>query len=289
MSDTSRPSVSVVTPSYNQAAFIEDTIQSVKRQTYDDLTHIVVDGDSDDGTVDILKSYPDLKWISEPDEGQADAVNKGVEMADSDIVGWVNSDDPYVYRDVIESVVKVFERDEVDIVFGHSLLIDGENRVLRVLHVPEFDIEKLRRHCYLLQPSVFFRREVLAENPLDTSFNYSLDYELWLRLADYEWTRLDKILAADRNYGERKTHAGSDESRLETIELRKEHGVYQESGFAMKQLFDKVDWRVQRVWGLPALYDVLNSPDSAFAIDIQKPPLARALRTQLYQRKQKLA
>ena len=91
----SQPLVSVVTPSFNQAAFIEETIQSVLKQDYPHIEHIVVDGGSTDGTVDILQRYPHLRWISEPDCGQSDALNKGFAMARGEILGWLNSDDTY--------------------------------------------------------------------------------------------------------------------------------------------------------------------------------------------------
>ena len=90
------PKISIVTPSYNSAKFIEDCIQSVLKQNYPNFEHIVIDGGSTDGTVEILKQYPHLKWISEPDEGQSDALNKGFKMAEGDILGWLNADDVYL-------------------------------------------------------------------------------------------------------------------------------------------------------------------------------------------------
>lgn len=282
-------SVTIVTPSYNQRQFLEDTVESVRAQTYEDLTHIVVDGGSDDGTVELLERYPDIEWLSEPDEGQADAVNKGLERANGDIVGWVNSDDPYVYRDTVDAVADCFQRTGADIVFGHALLINGQNRARRVMHIPKFDIDKLERHCYIQQPSVFFRRHVIEDNLLDTSFNYSLDYDLWLRLRDYEWHRLDRVLAADRNHAARKTVSDATVARDETHRIRDERGIYDQPLFDARQMLDKINWRVQRVWGLPHLYEVLRTPDEQFAIDIEKPPVVDAVRTQLLRRKQELA
>lgn len=281
--------VTIVTPSYNQYTFLKDTIESVRAQTYNDISHVVVDGGSNDGTVDLLQQYPDLEWLSESDKGQADAVNKGFGRADGDIVGWVNSDDPYVYRDTIESVVEVFRRTDADIVFGHSLLIDGQNRALRVMHVPGFDIAKLERHCYLQQPSVFFRRHVIEDNSLDISFDYSLDYDFWLRLREYDWHLIDRVLAADRNHAARKTISDSTVSRDETRRIRERRGIYDQPLFSPRQFLDKIDWRVQRVRGLVHLCNVLRTSDDKFAIDVEKPSLCAAIRSQLLRRKQELA
>lgn len=279
--------VTVVTPSYNQAEYLPDTIDSVRRQTHEPTEHVVVDGGSDDGTVDVLASYDDLRWMSEPDDGQADAVNKGVEMTDGDVVGWLNSDDPYVYSDAVETAVEAFEETGADVVYGHALLIDGDNRPLRVMHVPRFDPVKLERYCFLLQPSVFVRRELLEEHPLDTSFSYSLDYDLWLRLREYDWTRVDRVLAADRNHGERKTF--DSESRAETVTMREERGFTDRTLFGTRQFADKVDWRLRRLRGLAHMRRLLQARDDAFAIDLERPGIARGARSQVYGRKETLA
>ena len=106
--------VSVITPSYNQAEFIEDTLRSVNNQTYKEINHTVIDGGSDDDTIEILKQFKaktesnqhySLEWISEPDEGQSHAINKGFQNATGDVVGWLNSDDVYFYRDTVERMV----------------------------------------------------------------------------------------------------------------------------------------------------------------------------------------
>jgi len=288
MPSSSELSVSVITPSYNQASYIHDTIESVRKQTYNDVSHVVVDSASDDGTVDVLRNYPELTWVSEPDDGQADAVNKGIKMSDGDVVGWLNSDDPYVYKNTLETVVETFERENPDIVYGHGLLIDGENRPLRVMHVPNFDYEKLERHCYILQPAVFLRREVIEEHQLDTSFEYSIDYDLWLRLRNYDWHRVNRVLAADRNHGARKTIAGSEDARDETVRLRERRGIYDRGRFQLKQILDKVDWRFQRLKGIPFLYRLLNTLEDELALDIQKTPLPTAIISQIYRRKQQL-
>jgi len=140
------PLVTIVTPSYNQGEFIEETLQSVARQDYDHLEHVVVDGGSDDETVDVLKQYEnryDLRWVSEPDEGQSDAVNKGFEKARGDVVGWLNADDVYYTRQVITSVVDAFrERPDIDVVYGDDVLMDRHSTVTRLRTLYEFDYER---------------------------------------------------------------------------------------------------------------------------------------------------
>jgi len=136
-----QPLVSIVTPSYNQGQFIEDTILSVKNQDYSNIEHIIVDGGSTDNTLEILKEYENsynLRWVSEPDNGQADAINKGFDMAKGEIIGWLNSDDTYFSSHVLTKVVEKFRQTEAKIVFGNDVLINQEQKELLTLK-QEFD------------------------------------------------------------------------------------------------------------------------------------------------------
>lgn len=281
-------SVSIVTPSYNQAKFIRDTIESVRRQTYSDITHIVVDGESDDGTLDILREYDDLQWTSEPDRGQTHAINKGFDRVDGDVVGWINSDDPYVYRDTVATVVDAFERTSADIVYGHALTIGPDNEFLRAHYLPQFDPKKLERHCYLIQPSVFFRRHVVAENKLNEAREYSMDYEFWIDLAEeHEWFRLDSVVAADRNHPTRKIIKDAEASLADTVELRKQREIERDLRFQIQQIIDKIDLRWRRIRALPIMLDILSS-SKEFAFPLQRRSLLRTLGTQLIRRKKRL-
>jgi len=285
----SHSSVSIVTPSYNQASFIRDTIESVRNQTYNDITHIVVDGESDDGTLDILRDYDSLYWISEPDRGQTHAINKGFKKADGDIVGWINSDDLYVYCDTVETVVDAFERTDADIVYGHAVTIGPRNKLRRVHHIPEFDKQKLQRNCFLIQPSVFFKKNILEYNRLNEDREYSMDYEFWLDLADdYNWHHLNSIVAADRNHQRRKIVQFKDQSRRDTNVLRKERGINEGILFELGQIFDSLDLRWRRIKAVPHLVKILSTPSERFAFGIKRSSLMSMLPGQLMGHKRNL-
>src|ERR1044071_5286481 len=178
--------VSIITPSYNQALYLEQTIQSVLGQDYPRLEYIVVDGASTDNSFEIIKKYNDrlAYWISEKDSGQAEAINKGFVRASGEILGWLNSDDYYL-PNTIAVVVKCFEENpDVVMVYGDMLAVDGDGRTLNVLKYKQLSLEDLLCFQIVGQPSVFFRRTALEKTGLlDTSFHFMLDHHLWIRLA----------------------------------------------------------------------------------------------------------
>jgi glycosyltransferase involved in cell wall biosynthesis len=212
--------VSIITPSFNQGRFIERTIQSVIDQDLNgwSIEYIVIDGGSSDQTVEVLRKYPHLRWISEPDGGQADAVNKGLRATSGEIVGWLNSDD--VYRPVaIASVCEFFEKHpEVDVVFGEADYLDEIDNLIGRYPTHNFLLSRLEEDCFLCQPAVFFRRRVVDRfGELDARLHYALDYEYWLRLArgGASFAYMPEILAGSRLYPATKTRAGRMDSHLE--------------------------------------------------------------------------
>lgn len=201
-------SVSIITPSYNQGQFIERTIQSVLDQGIPDLEYFVVDGGSTDDTKEILKKYKDrIRWISESDNGQAEAVNKGIRRTRGEVIGWLNSDDIY-YAGALSAVVTFFEKHpEVDVIYGDADHIDQEGNIIEPYYAEHWDYERLKEVCFLCQPAVFFRRRVTEwAGLLDDGLQYCMDYEYWLRLgACIPFIRINKKLAGSRMYEDNKT------------------------------------------------------------------------------------
>lgn len=200
--------VTIVTPSYNQGKFIRRTIDSVLSQGVGDLEYIVMDGGSNDETVDILKSYGDkLIWKSEKDKGQTDAVNKGIRASHGDIIGWLNSDDIY-YPGAVKKVLEVFEtHPEVNVVYGNAYHIAEDDSIIEEYYTEDFDYERLKDICFICQPSLFFRKKVVDKyGYLDDKLQYCMDYDYWLRLGKGEkFYRLNDFIAGSRLYEDNKT------------------------------------------------------------------------------------
>jgi glycosyltransferase involved in cell wall biosynthesis len=200
--------VSIIIPSFNQGEFIERTIQSVLLQDYRPIEIIVVDAQSNDNTIEVLKKFiktPEVRWISEPDEGHADGINKGFQLAQGEIVAWLNSDDVYFTKNVISTIVTHFEKHpEHDLVYGHVAIISRNDILLRFYLVPPYDANRIKRRNLISQPSVFIRKDIVKNEKLAVG-QIGLDYEYWLRLIqkNYKFFRINKILACDRHYAER--------------------------------------------------------------------------------------
>ena len=203
-----QPLVSVLTPSFNQARWLEDNLRSVACQTYPRIEHIAMDGGSNDGSRAVLESAgPRVRWKSEPDRGQSHALNKAFAESHGEIIGWVNSDDAYFDCRVVEDVVRFFDRNpEIDVLYGHAAYVNADGRILHYFWAPSFHNRLLRLYDYILQPTVFCRRRALGENLADETFEFAMDYELWLRLAqEHTFARLDRVIAIDRLQPERKS------------------------------------------------------------------------------------
>lgn len=192
---------SVITPTLNQAKYIEKTILSVLAQDYPNFEHIVIDGGSTDGTQEILRNYPHLKWISEKDSGQTNALNKGLKMASGDIIAWLNSDD-YYFDGVFAEVAKFFNKNPNErIVHGNAKLgIEAANQTIDLKHF-DYDFDEILQYWYGVtmptQPAVFFKRELIDENGyFDETLRYAMDFEYWCRISRRnKFNHIDKFFS----------------------------------------------------------------------------------------------
>lgn len=186
MNMVEQPLVSIITPSFNQGDFLEETIQSVISQGYRRLEYWIIDGGSNDDSLEIIHKYADrlTGWLSEPDDGQADAINKGFSKARGEIIAWINSDD--IYRpQAIDRAVSVFKsHPKVGLVYSDVDSIDASGDLFNRMYYEQWKLADLMSFNILGQPGVFFRRSVLeAAGRMDASYRYLLDHHLWLRIA----------------------------------------------------------------------------------------------------------
>ena len=203
--------VSVVTPSYNQAAYLERTLRSVLDQDYRELEYLVVDGGSTDGSVDIIRSYADRLawWTSEKDSGQAEAINKGIQRARGEIVAWLNSDDIYLPGAISGAVKACAAHPQAVLVYGNTRAIDAHDQTLNVLRYRQLALEDLLCYEIIGQPAVFMRRSAFqAAGGLDPSYHFMLDHQLWIKIAmQGEIVHVEEEWAAARYHPQAKNRA----------------------------------------------------------------------------------
>jgi GT2 family glycosyltransferase len=211
--------VSIITPSFNQAKYLEQTIRSVLDQNYPSIEYIVIDGASNDGSLEIIKKYGDklAYWISEKDSGQAEAINKGFARASGEVVAWLNSDDYYL-PDTISRAVKAFEENpDVVLIYANMLAVDEHGKTFNTLKYKQLSLEDLLCFQIIGQPTVFMRRSALQKTSgLNPSFHYLLDHLLWIQLAQH-----GKILHVDQTWSAARYHAEA-KNRAKAAEFGRE-------------------------------------------------------------------
>jgi len=226
------PTISLITPTRNQAAYIGETIASVRAQDLAPIEWIVMDGMSTDATPEILSAItdiPGLRVVREPDSGQSDAIDKGMKMATGEIVGWLNSDDlllPGALRTVAEAFA---QHPDAVAVYGAGRKIDATGARLKSVPARAFDRERLRTALYMLQPATFFRRKTYLEvGGLDHDLHYAMDWELLLRLSRRgEIAAIEQELACLRCYPGTKTEEGGWDRLAEIAQIGKRfHGAF---------------------------------------------------------------
>jgi glycosyltransferase involved in cell wall biosynthesis len=201
------PLVSIITPSYNQARYLEETIQSVLSQDYAPLEYIIVDGGSTDGSREIIQRFADRLawWVSEPDAGQTDAINKGFSRAQGEILAWLNSDDTYLPGAVASAVAYLQQHPEVGMVYGDANLVDEHGELIAKFPAAQTDYRRLRRgYVHIPQQAAFFRAALWRQvGPLDPTFYFAMDYDLWVRLA-----RLSQLHYLPQTWANFRLHGG---------------------------------------------------------------------------------
>jgi glycosyltransferase involved in cell wall biosynthesis len=257
--------VSIITPSFNQAAYLEQTINSVLDQEYSEIEYIVLDGGSLDASIDIIKKYADrlAYWVSEKDRGQADAINKGFARATGDIIAWLNSDDYYLAGAVGAAVEYFEEHPDVVLVYGNMLAVDEHGKTFNTLTYNSLTLEDLLCFQIIGQPAVFMRRSALeSAGGLDPSLHFMLDHQLWIRMACQ-----GRILHVDQTWAAARYHAEA-KNRAKAVEFGRE--AFRILDFAEHdKTFAPILARVRR-----RAYASANRVDSRYLLDGGQPAAA---------------
>lgn len=230
------PKISIITPSFNQAEFLDTTIESVLSQEYPNLEYIIIDGGSSDDSVKILKKYgKKIIWISESDDGQTDAINKGLKIATGDIIAYINSDDIYS-PDILNNIAKVFS-DGADWVTGDYEIIDEKGIVISSQSIVTRYKSFLLRHfspfilkitnSIIPQPSTFWSRKVFKKiGKLNKDLQFTMDYDYWLRVSKhFNLTYLPVTLSSFRLHGRSKSQTNHHAQFKEELATLRKNGA----------------------------------------------------------------
>jgi glycosyltransferase involved in cell wall biosynthesis len=224
------PRIAVVTPSFNTARYIGAAIRSVLDQDYPNLDYLVMDGDSTDDTLDVLRSFGDrIRWVSEKDQGQADAIRRGFEQTTGDILAWLNSDDlfnPGAFR----AIAAFFDsHPQVDVVYGDASYVDTAGKhIARCAHIEPFSRRRLLHYSdFIVQPAAFFRRSAYdAVGGINPRWHWAMDYDLWIRMAQkHRFAYISRELACYRWLKGNKTATGGFGRVDEIREMARTHGL----------------------------------------------------------------
>jgi glycosyltransferase involved in cell wall biosynthesis len=252
------PLVTIVTPSFNQAPYLEETIESVFNQTYSNIEYIIMDGGSTDGSAEIIKRHQKklAYWVSEKDRGQTDAINKGFAKAKGEILGWINSDDTLISNAVEEAVLFLGDQPDTGLVYGDANYIDEKSRVIGRFPAAQTDLVRLRRgYVHIPQQASFFRKSIWDQvGPLDPEFFFAMDYDLWVRIARKTEIRyLPRLWANFRLHRGAKTIDADDRCWPEMLKVHYRDGGSWFSPIVLKYYIRKlaapiIRWRRRRLF-----------------------------------------
>ena len=223
------PRITIVTPSFNQAEFLEETIRSVLLQDYPNLEYIVIDGGSTDGSVEIIREYERWLsyWVSEPDQGQSHAINRGFSRATGEVIAWLNSDDLLLFGALAAIAQAVLDHPEAVLIYGEANLVRRDSSFMNKNLSRAYDRRwLLEQGNPVPQPSAFIRRRAFSEvRGLDENLHFAMDYDLWFRLGDYgQVVYIEKPLSSMRTYPEAKTSSGDHRFFLEVRQVVERYG-----------------------------------------------------------------
>lgn len=228
MTDT--PLISVITPSFQQGKFISETIDSVLAQDYPNFEYLMIDGGSTDETIKIIESYQDdprLSWISEPDQGQVDAIQKGIRRSRGLIIAWLNSDDIYLHPHVLSEVRQIFVGNPTaQLVSGSGVIINSRSEPVKMIaYSPDkLKFEQIKYRNFVLQPSTFVKREVFNHAALNPAYSYVFDWDFWIQcLQMFTITPVNSRWTGYRFWESNKTAQGSSRRTHEQALLAKKY------------------------------------------------------------------
>jgi glycosyltransferase involved in cell wall biosynthesis len=261
--------ISVLTPSFNQGKYIEDNIKSILKQDYCYFEHIIFDNCSTDNTIEILKKYPHLKWVSEKDKGQTDALNKALIKAEGDIICWLNSDD-LLLEDSFNEVVNFFKTNpDKSIVVGNIIFIDDEGNFLWRQNSKKIDYEGLLNGTQTVQQqSTFFRKEVFdLIGGFDESYHFCMDHEFFIRASKkYEFFSIDKDLAKFRRYRGTKTIDNELDFIKDYIRFKRKHNARIFSYGNLRLLYALIAYPFKKMTCLRKIIRKLKGKDPDFVL-----------------------
>lgn len=277
---TEWPTFSIISPSYDQAQFLPECLQSVAAQQYEGtVEHIVVDPGSTDGSTEIAAAAPGVTLINEPDSGQSDAISKGFSQSSGDILAWLNSDDQYADDTVFRRIAEYFAANpHVDVAYGKVDFVGVENEFLRKGYVNDDD-DNIRasftHQVGVVQPGLFMRRAVYdTVGGPSVAYHYALDYEYWVRiaLAGFVWGHLDEPIAKHRWHDDMKTASNRGESYMEHVRTVTDH-----YGFVHPKWVQRI--AEYNLSGIDGIVEFEQEDISEAEIDIEAARLHEALNT----------